>query len=179
MTPNLWPTSTASSMLFPETYAPKNPPANASPAPLVSTINSFAIGVTGYTLCSSSFPPSTTIVASAPCVITTTRGRAVLTLRYFAIPLAISEMSVVSDLRTALAYAWASDSFPMTMSVYGRTCSSWALKNRGIKGAERLKIKVYVHEWTSALNQRVSEVIKANKEPYFVVLRRVPGQLQR
>ena len=38
MAPILWPTSIASSTDLPSPRAPRNPPANASPAPFVSTI---------------------------------------------------------------------------------------------------------------------------------------------
>lgn len=92
--PSLCPTSTASSILFPATYAPKNPPAKASPAPLVSTISSSFKESTGK-IFASDLGPTTRQVSLEPCVKTTTRSRDLLDFSYPARDFAIPVRSVL------------------------------------------------------------------------------------
>lgn len=142
MRPILCPTSTDSATDLPSARAPRNPPANASPAPFVSTIDSFASASTGYVSVLSDSDVATT-VDEAPWVMTTTRGVAVFDLGDAASFLAISEMSLVccdhsqfqvsrgeggTEMRVfenlglltfqswLVAYASASDSLPMRTS---------------------------------------------------------------
>lgn len=75
--PILWPASTASSTLLPSARAPRNPPANASPAPFVSTILSAASAETGYVWRpegTSDDEVDAATVDEAPCVMTTMRA---------------------------------------------------------------------------------------------------------
>lgn len=141
MEPILCPASTHSSTLLPATHAPRNPPANASPAPFVSTISSSLSGCTAYTLGLSGLSDETTTVDSAPWVMTTMRGRDALDLGSIAMALATAGMFLGSGRPLAVAHASASASLPMMMSQYGMICCSWLPKNCGMNGAEKLIAK--------------------------------------
>jgi len=144
MAPILCPASTHSSKLLPATQAPMNPPANASPAPLVSTIWSSVNAWTGWIFGDSGSVPLTTTVDSAPWVITTIRGREVLDLGNIAMALATAGRSVGLAWPLAVAQASASDSLAMTISVCDKTWPSCWPKNWGMKGAESLRAKTWV-----------------------------------
>jgi hypothetical protein len=114
MAPNLCPARTASSKVLPDTSAPRKPPANASPAPLVSTICPSSRRVTGKTFGLSGSAAETATVELGPWVIMTVRGREGFDLESFAIELAMVGISSLSGSPTALAQAAASLSLPMT-----------------------------------------------------------------
>ena len=111
------PAKTESSKLFPATRAPRNPPAKASPAPLVSTIWLSVNGSTGNDNGLSGLSEATTIVFSAPWVNMTIRGREGLDFEWRAIDRAIAGRSLTLGNPVAVAQASASDSFPMITSV--------------------------------------------------------------
>lgn len=86
------PISTHFSKLSPLTTPAKKPPANASPAPVVSLISLESIGCT-LKICTSSLPCVATIVGSVPWVITATRFRLAFFFGRLAKCLAIAGMS--------------------------------------------------------------------------------------
>lgn len=103
--------STACSIGLPRIRPASTPPANASPAPLLSTMSS-TLGVGCVKVC---VPFCTArIVDSLPCVMSTVRGLSI-TDGWLAIACAISPRSRVSRL-DACAHASASDSLPITSS---------------------------------------------------------------
>ena len=85
-------------------------------------------------------PPHATMVASLPCVKTTTRGRVPLALGIFEIARAMAERSSPSPF--SLPYVSASDSLAKRKSTNGITCPSGSLKNWMMNGAERLRQNV-------------------------------------
>ena len=114
---NACPAKIESSRFLPATRAPTNPPAKASPAPLVSTIWLSVNGVTGNDFGLSGSSELTTTVFWAPWVNMTTRERERLDLGRRAMERAIAGRSLTSGKPVALAQASASDSFPMIKSV--------------------------------------------------------------
>lgn len=100
MAPMRWPTSIASSTDLPSARAPRKPPANASPAPFVSTICADSSFWTAYVLGDSERPTAdgvehATMVDDSPWVMTTRRGVAVFFFGSSASLVAIVGMSLV------------------------------------------------------------------------------------
>ena len=136
-----WPMSMAFSRGLPWTIPATKPPANASPAPLVSLILSLLMACTATSMTSGSLPSLlvTAMVGSVPWVKTTVLGLLVFFLGRLAIFFAISLTSLVSKPWDS-ANAAASVSLPIRMSTYGMTSSRGSLKNCEMNGAERLRM---------------------------------------
>src|SRR6266851_10493277 len=103
MAPNLCPARTASSKVLLDTSAPRKLPANASPAPLVSTICPSSRRVMGMTFGLSGTASKTATVKLGPWVIMTVRDREGFDLESFAIELAMVGISSLSGSPMALA----------------------------------------------------------------------------
>lgn len=139
---SLWPVSIHTSILFSDTYAPKNPPENASPAAFVSTISSSFNGCTGYVFGESGVSADTSVVEWAPWVMITILGGVALALGSNAIAFATAGILVGSGWSLEAAHASASASLEMMISQYGAISWIWALYDRGIYGADRLSTRI-------------------------------------